>query len=126
MEPINHRPKAALACFKYDPTEVEEENAWLRPMGGRGGKYSHSSVISVPVISTVDITGPKNAPQAPRERGMWTAITFTDDLLNLLSGRSNLHKSELILQEWNAILPAQIARRSASRRTACPTGPTLS
>ena len=25
----------------------------------------------------------------------------------------NLHKSELILQEWNAMLPAQIARRSA-------------
>jgi len=55
--------------------------------------YSHYSVKSVPVISTVDITGPKNAPQAPRERGMWTAITFMVDLLNLFSGRINLHKS---------------------------------
>ena len=57
------------------------------------GWYSHYSVKSVPVISTVDITGPKNAPQAPRERGMWTAITFMVDLLNLFSGRINLHKS---------------------------------
>jgi len=44
---------------------------------------------------------------------MWTAITFMVDLLNLFSGMINLHKSELILQEWNAMLPAQIARRSA-------------
>jgi len=64
-------------------------------------------------MSTVDITGPKNAPQAPRERRKWTAITFMVDLLNVFSGRINLHKSKLILQEWNAMLPAQIARRSA-------------
>jgi len=44
---------------------------------------------------------------------MWTAITFMADLLNLFSGRNNLHKSELILQEWNAMLPAQIAHQSA-------------
>jgi len=59
------------------------------------------------------MTGPKNAPQAPRERGMWTANRFMVDLLNLLSGRINSHKSELILEEWNVKLPAQIARRSA-------------
>jgi len=55
--------------------------------------YSHYSVKSVPVISIVDVTAPKNAPQAPRERGMWTAITFMVDLLNLFSGRMYLHKS---------------------------------
>jgi len=44
---------------------------------------------------------------------MWTANTFMVDLVNLFSGRINLHKSELILQEWNTMLPAQIARRSA-------------
>jgi len=44
---------------------------------------------------------------------MWPAITFMVDLLNLFSSRINLHKSELILQEWNAMLPAQIARLSA-------------
>jgi len=55
--------------------------------------YSHYTVKSVRVISTVDITGPNNAPQVPRERGMWTAITFMADLLNLFSGRINLHKS---------------------------------
>ena len=32
--------------------------------------YSHYSVISVPVISTVDITGTTEAPQSPRDRGM--------------------------------------------------------
>ena len=61
--------------------------------------YSHYSVKSVPVISTVDITGPNNAPQAPRERGMWTANRFMADLLNLFSDRINLHESERILEE---------------------------
>jgi len=75
--------------------------------------YSHHSGKSVPVLSTVDITGPKNAPQAPRERGMWTGNTFLVNLLSLFSGRINLHKFELILEEWNAMLPTQIARRSA-------------
>jgi len=74
--------------------------------------YRHFSVKSVPARSTVDMTGPKNAPQAPRERGMWTAKIFLVDLLNFFSGRINLHKSELILKEWNAMLPAKIARRS--------------
>ena len=32
--------------------------------------YSHYSVISVPVISTVDLTGTTEAPQSPRDRGM--------------------------------------------------------
>jgi len=75
--------------------------------------YSYYSVKSVPVISTVDITGPKNAPQAPRKRGMWTANAFMVHLLNLFSGRVSLHNSELILEEWNAMLPSQITRRSA-------------
>jgi len=44
---------------------------------------------------------------------MWTANTFMVHLLNLFSGRINLHKSELILEEWNAMLPSQIARLSA-------------
>jgi len=35
------------------------------------------------------------------------------DLFNLLSGKTNLHKSELILEEWNAMLPAQIVPWSA-------------
>jgi len=61
----------------------------------------------------VDINGPKNAPQVPREPGMWTANTLMVHLSNLFSGRINLHKSEVILEEWNAMLPAQIARRSA-------------
>jgi len=43
---------------------------------------------------------------------MWTAKIFLVDLLNFFSGRINLHKSELILKEWNAMLPAKIARRS--------------
>jgi len=34
---------------------------------------------------------------------MWTAHTYMVDLLNLFSGRINLHKSELIVQEWNAM-----------------------
>jgi len=85
------------------------EAAHVAPVGW----YSHYSVKSVPVISTVDITGPKNAPQAPRERGMWSANTFMVHLLSLFSGRVNLHNSELILEEWNAMLPSQITRRSA-------------
>jgi len=32
--------------------------------------YSHYPVISVPAISTVDITGTTEAPQSPRDRGM--------------------------------------------------------
>ena len=60
----------------------------------------------------MDINGPKNAPQAPRERGMCTANTFMVDLLNLISGRINLHKSALILEEWNAMPPAKIAHQS--------------
>jgi len=51
----------------------------------------------------VDVTGPKNAAQAPTERGMRTGNTFMFDLLNLFSGRINLHKSELILEKWNAM-----------------------
>jgi len=51
----------------------------------------------------VDIPGPKTAPQAPREREMWAANTLMVDLLNLFSDRINLHKSELIVQEWNAM-----------------------
>ena len=46
-------------------------------------RYSHYSIKSVPVISTVDITGPKNAPQAPREWGMWTANAFMIGLLKV-------------------------------------------
>jgi len=38
--------------------------------GSRQRVYSHYSVISVPVISTVDITGTTEAPQSPRDRGM--------------------------------------------------------
>ena len=77
-------------------------------------------------LTTLDTNGPKNAPQAPREREMWTANTFMVDLLNLFSSRINFHKSELILEERNARLPAHIARRSAWRRTACSTGQMLS
>jgi len=44
---------------------------------------------------------------------MWTAITFMVDFLNIFSSRINLHKFEIILQEWNTMLPTQIARRSA-------------
>jgi len=32
---------------------------------------------------------------------------------NLLSGRIDFHKSEPILEKWNAMLPAQIAHWSA-------------
>jgi len=80
------------------------------------GCYSQCSVKSIPVVSTVDITGPKNAPRAPRERELWTANTFMVDRLNLFSGRIDSHEKsilELILEEWNAMLLAQISRRSA-------------
>ena len=36
-----------------------------------------------------------------------------DHVLSLFSGRVNLHNSELILEEWNAMLRSQITRRSA-------------
>ena len=36
----------------------------------RLSEYSHYSVISVPVLSTVDITGTTEAPPSPRDRGM--------------------------------------------------------
>ena len=44
---------------------------------------------------------------------MWTANTFMVHLLNIFSGRVILHNSELIVEEWNAMLPSQITRRSA-------------
>jgi len=34
------------------------------------GQYSHYSVLSVPVISTVNITGTTQAAQSPRDQGM--------------------------------------------------------
>jgi len=61
--------------------------------------YIHYSVESVPVKSTVDRTGPRNAPHAPTEWKMWTANPCMVHLFNLFSGRINLDKSELILEE---------------------------
>jgi len=60
-----------------DPRGALRSQHWTPPsrirLGGddcRLQYYSHYSVISVPVISTVDITGTTEAPQSPRDRGM--------------------------------------------------------